>query len=135
MENTTSTQGQKFAIGGKPLPQRGRTFIGTVKSDRMMSTVTVEWPRRQYNAKYQRYEKRRSRVHAHNPKEINAKIGDTVRIVETRPISKTKHFLVVEVLSASAAPVATASKEAKKAPVKAAPKKAPAKKAVKASSA
>ena len=85
-------------IGGKPVTFHGRTFEGTVTSDKMMDTVTVEWDRRRYVPKYQRYEKRSSKVKAHNPKEINAKTGDRVRIRETRPISKTKNFVVVEIL-------------------------------------
>ena len=85
MEKTNS-------IGGRALPLRGRTFTGTVISDRMMNTVTVEWDRRRFVPKYQRYEKRRSRVKAHNPKEIHAKTGDMVKVVETRPISKTKNW-------------------------------------------
>lgn len=71
---------------------RGRRFTGTVVSDRMSKTVTVEWPGRKYVPKYQRYEKRRTRVKAHD--EIGCKIGDTVEIMETRPVSKTKHFVV-----------------------------------------
>ena len=85
-------------IGGRPVTFHGRTFIGMVTSDRMMSTVTVEWNRRRHVAKFQRYEKRKSKVKAHNPKELHAKTGDRVRVMETRPISKTKHFVVVEIL-------------------------------------
>ncbi len=80
-------------IKGKPLATRGRTFVGTVTSNRMSKTVTVEWDRKKYVTKYQRYEKRRTRVKAHDP--LGLKIGDVVEIVETRPISKTKNFLVV----------------------------------------
>ena len=89
---------EKTTIGGKPVPAHGRTFVGTVTSDKMMSTVTVEWDRRRYVTKYQRYEKRSSKVKAHSPKELNVKKGDTVKIMETRPISKTKSFIVVEVM-------------------------------------
>jgi small subunit ribosomal protein S17 len=85
-------------IGGRAVPTHGRTFVGTVTSDKMMDTVTVEWERRRFVKKYQRYEKRKSSVKAHNPKDINARVGDTVRIQETRPISKTKSFIVLEVL-------------------------------------
>lgn len=89
-----STEGAAQAtISGKPIATRGRTFVGTVISDRMAKTVTVEWERRRYVAKYQRYEKRRTRVKAHD--ETGAKIGDMVEIRETRPISKTKNFLVI----------------------------------------
>ncbi|GIU69298.1 MAG: 30S ribosomal protein S17 [Candidatus Woesearchaeota archaeon] len=77
---------------------RGRIFTGTVISDKMMKTVTVEWPRRVYNKKYERFEVRRTRVKAHNPESMNAKVGDKVKIAETRPISKTKNFVVIEVI-------------------------------------
>lgn len=78
---------------------RGRTFTGKVIRDKMSKTVTVEWERQKYIQKYERYEKRRSRVKAHNPEHINAKEGDIVKIEETRPLSKTKHFVVTEIVS------------------------------------
>ncbi|HIH31490.1 TPA: 30S ribosomal protein S17 [Candidatus Woesearchaeota archaeon] len=81
------------------LKVRGRIFTGTVISDKMMKTATVEWPRRKYSRKYERFEVRRSRVKAHNPESINAKQGDIVRIVETRPLSKTKHFVIIEIVT------------------------------------
>ncbi len=82
----------------KNLSRRGRTFEGRVTSDKMHKTVTVEWPRRKYVPKYERYEKRKTSVKAHNPEDINAKEGDKVRIMETRPLSKTKKFIVIEVI-------------------------------------
>ena len=78
---------------------RGRTFTGTVIRDKMSKTVTVEWERRKYIPKYERYEKRRTRVKAHNPENINAKEGDLVKIKETRPLSKTKNFIVIEIVT------------------------------------
>lgn len=80
----------------KPLSIRGRKFTGTVVSDKMSKTVTVEWERRKYIPKYERYERRRTRVKAHNPENIDAKTGDKVIIAETRPISKTKNFIVIQ---------------------------------------
>ena len=77
---------------------RGRIFTGTVVSDKMAKTVTVAWTRRMHVPKYERYEKKRSKIAAHNPGCINAKKGDVVRIAESRPLSKTKHFVVIEVL-------------------------------------
>jgi ribosomal protein S17 len=74
----------------------GRTFTGTVVSDRMARTVTVAWERRHYVPKFQRYERRYSKVKAHNPPEIDAKAGEKVTIMETRPISKTKHFIIIK---------------------------------------
>ncbi|MCF7871817.1 30S ribosomal protein S17 [Candidatus Woesearchaeota archaeon] len=82
----------------KPLSIRGRKFTGTVVSDKMSKTVTVEWERRKYDPKYERYEKRKTKVKAHNPENINAKTGDKVIIAETRPISKTKNFIVLKII-------------------------------------
>jgi small subunit ribosomal protein S17 len=87
----------RCAIHGE-LKIRGRVFQGTVISDKMQRTVTVEWPRLSYLPKFERYEKRRSRVKAHNPPCIAAKEGDTVRIAECRPIAKTVKFVVIEKL-------------------------------------
>lgn len=77
---------------------RGRTFTGKVVSAKAQKTVTVEWDRRIYVPKYERYRTKRSKVKAHNPPEISAKEGDIVIIAECRSISKTKKFLVVEIL-------------------------------------
>ena len=77
---------------------RGRTFQGIVVSSKAQKTVTVEWNRRIFIPKYERYLLKRSKVKAHNPEEINAKEGDTVIIKECRPLSKTKKFTVIEVI-------------------------------------
>lgn len=77
---------------------RGKVFTGLVVNDKMTRTVTIVWTRRTYVPKYERYEKKKSKLKAHNPNCIGAKKGDVVRIVETRPLSKTKHFTVIEVL-------------------------------------
>ena len=77
---------------------RGRVFTGTVVSDKMQKTATIEWPRRKFNKKYERFEVRRSRVKAHNPESIDAKTGDIVKIAETRPLSKTKNFVIIEIV-------------------------------------
>jgi len=92
-----ATPSNVVIIKGKPLSTRGHTFVGTVVSNRMAKTVTVEWEGRKFVPKYQRYEKRRTRVKAHD--EMDSKIGDKVEIVETRPISKTKNFLVTKKLN------------------------------------
>jgi small subunit ribosomal protein S17 len=81
-----------------PILPHGRKFVGIVTSDKMHKTVTVEWERTHYIKKYERYERRRSQVKAHNPEHINAKQGQKVVIMETRPLSKTKNFIVIEVL-------------------------------------
>ncbi len=77
---------------------RGKIFRGTVKSSRMNKSVVVTWERRRILPKFERYEKRRSKVTAHNPPCINAKEGDVVRIGECHKLSKTKSFVVLEVM-------------------------------------
>lgn len=80
------------------LKVHGREFVGTVVSDKMHHTVSVSWERRVFVPKYERYLKKLSKVQAHNPECINAKEGDKVRIVECRPLSKLKNFVVLEVI-------------------------------------
>ncbi len=80
------------------LPVRGRVFRGKVISDKAANTVTVQWEHLAKNPKYERYERRRTKVAAHNPSCISAATGDLVLISECRPISKTKKFVVVSIL-------------------------------------
>ena len=76
-----------------------RKIIGTVTSDKMDKTVVVEVERRVRHAKYGKFVTRRMKYKAHD--EQNAcNIGDTVRIVETRPLSKDKRWRVAETLEA-----------------------------------
>ena len=77
---------------------RGMEFVGEIKRLSAQKTAVIQWDRFFYLPKYERYEKRRSRVNAHVPPCLNLKIGDHVRIVECRPLSKTKNFVVVEVI-------------------------------------
>jgi len=80
------------------LSVRGSVYEGEVKSDSMENTVTVQWSYSQKVPKYERYSRRNTRINAHNPNCINAKEGDRVKIAECRPLSKTKSFVVVEVM-------------------------------------
>lgn len=79
------------------LPVRGQVFTGSVVSDKMNLTVVVKRTFEKLITKYERYEKRQSKLFAHNPPCINAKEGDVVKVAECRPLSKTKRFVVVEV--------------------------------------
>ena len=80
------------------LKVRGRKFDGTVVSSKMRKTVLVEWERKKHLRKYERYEKRRTKLKAHNPPCINTREGDIVTIMECRPLSKSKNFVVVQKL-------------------------------------
>lgn len=77
---------------------RGRMMRGVVIKQDTHRTVTVEFLWNRYLPKYERFEKKRTRIRAHNPKCINAQVGDLVLIVESKKISKTKSFVVVEVI-------------------------------------
>jgi small subunit ribosomal protein S17 len=78
------------------LSLRGRIFTGEVVSDKAEKTVVVRWDYTHFIPKYDRYERRNTKVAAYNPECINAKKGDIVKIVECRPLSKTKTFVVIE---------------------------------------
>jgi small subunit ribosomal protein S17 len=77
---------------------RGRRKVrtGVVVSDKMQKTVTVTLTRRFAHALYGKQVVRTKHVHAHD--EQGAKAGDTVRIMETRPLSKTKRWRVIEIV-------------------------------------
>ncbi|MAG08293.1 30S ribosomal protein S17 [Candidatus Woesearchaeota archaeon] len=80
------------------LKTRGRVFVGVVTSKDTHRTATVVFERKVYVPKYERYLKKRSKIHVHNPSCIDAKPGDFVKIVECRPLSKTKKFVAIEML-------------------------------------
>ena len=74
---------------------RGRVFKGIVKSSKAQKTAVVQWFYHRYLPKFESYERRNSKVSAHNPLCIKAKVGDNVTIAECRSISKTKGFIIV----------------------------------------
>ena len=80
------------------LSVRGQAFEGVVVSDKMQKTVTVKLEYTRRIAKYERHERRTSKLHAHNPPCINARAGDRVKIMECRRLGKTKSFVVVQKL-------------------------------------
>ncbi|MCB1211733.1 MAG: 30S ribosomal protein S17 [Verrucomicrobiales bacterium] len=75
-----------------------KTRVGVVVSDKMNKTIVVEVERRVPHPKFKKIVRRSSRFHAHDEKE-EAKIGDKVRITETRPLSKLKRWRLEEILS------------------------------------
>jgi small subunit ribosomal protein S17 len=75
-----------------------KTRVGTVVSDRMDKTVVVAVERRTAHRVYAKQVRQTKKFHAHD-EDSQAKVGDTVRIMETRPLSKTKRWRLVEVLS------------------------------------
>lgn len=82
------------------LSVRGRMFTGVVVSDKMSRTVVVQREYVRKIPKYERYERRTSKLYAHNPPCIDAHTGDRVRLMECRRLSKTKAFVVIQKLGA-----------------------------------
>ncbi|VVB65424.1 30S ribosomal protein S17 [Candidatus Gugararchaeum adminiculabundum] len=80
------------------LPTRGAVLEGEVVSDKGKRTVIVERELVQYVPKYERSARTHSRIPAHNPDCIGAKLGDLVHIAETRKISSTKAWTVVDIV-------------------------------------
>ena len=86
-----------------------RVEIGVVTSDRMNKTRRVEIPRLVKHPRYGKYIRRRTVCHAHD-EHNESHAGDTVEIMETRPLSKTKHWRLVRVVTrAPALPAAPAA--------------------------
>ena len=73
-----------------------RRMTGVVVSDKMTKTVVVETTRTYRHPLYEKVVHDNRRVKAHD--ELGCQIGDTVRIVESRPISRHKHWVVEEIL-------------------------------------
>ena len=80
-----------------PMRPGQRTMVGVVISDKMDKTVVVSIERAKRHPLYQKTLRRTKHYKAHDPNNV-CKLGDTVRIVETRPISKEKHWRVIEIL-------------------------------------
>jgi small subunit ribosomal protein S17 len=85
--------------GGAQKPERNsrKTRVGTISSDRSDKTVTVVVERRTAHPFYGKQVTSTKKYHAHDEKN-EYKVGDVVRIVETRPLSKTKRWRVLELI-------------------------------------
>jgi len=77
------------------LSVRGQLIAGKVATNKMQRTVVVLREYTKFVSKYERYEKRRSKIPAHLPDCIKVNVGDEVTIMECRPLSKTVSFCVV----------------------------------------
>jgi len=75
---------------------RGRIFEGKVASAKTKTTAVVEIQFLRKVSKYERLEKRRSRLHVHIPACRSVKEGETVKFMECRKLSKTKNFVLIE---------------------------------------
>jgi len=74
-----------------------KTRIGSVTSTKMDKTITVKVERRVEHPTYGRIVTRSVKLHAHDPANT-CQVGDVVRVAETRPMSKTKRYRLVEIV-------------------------------------
>lgn len=77
-----------------------KSFIGRVVSDKMDKTVVLAVTRRIAHSRYNKVVKRTTKYKAHDEKN-ECKMGDMVRVIETRPISKDKRWKVLEIVEKS----------------------------------
>jgi small subunit ribosomal protein S17 len=74
-----------------------KTKLGVVSSNKMDKTITVSVQRKVKHPLYGKFVKKSTKFHAHDEKN-ECSIGDTVKIMESRPLSKTKRWRLVEVV-------------------------------------
>jgi small subunit ribosomal protein S17 len=97
-QNATGASQNGAASAANALDRTARKLrVGLVVSDKMEKTVVVRIDRRMPHPQYGKMVTRTRRLKAHD-EENSAKVGDTVRIMETRPLSKDKRWRVVEIV-------------------------------------
>jgi small subunit ribosomal protein S17 len=74
----------------------GKTFIGNVVSDKMANTIVVAMDYKSRHPLYKKILKKRKKIYAEN--NLSAKIGDSVKVMECRPLSKLKRFTTLEII-------------------------------------
>jgi small subunit ribosomal protein S17 len=89
---TQQAEQQKVERGNR------RTVVGVVTSDKMNKTRRVEIPRLVKHARYGKYIRRRTICYAHDENN-ESHLGDTVEIVESRPLSRTKRWRLVRIVT------------------------------------
>ena len=96
-EKTAGTKGPKHTPAAEKPRGRRKTAIGYVVSDKMDKTIVVEIESRAQHPKYGKIIRTTKKVKAHD-EQGTAGIGDRVSLMETRPLSATKRWRLVEVL-------------------------------------
>lgn len=74
-----------------------KQLVGRVVSNKMDKTIVVELEKKIMHPKYKKFVRRRKKVKSHDERN-ECSVGDTVRIEETRPLSKEKHYRLVEIV-------------------------------------
>ena len=97
MADMNNTQQADAGAAGQPAKLARKVRVGVVVSDKMQKTVVVRIDRRVPHPIYGKMVTRSKKFKAHD-EDNSAKTGDTVRIAETRPLSKDKRWRVVEIV-------------------------------------
>ena len=79
----------------------GKTFTGTVVSDKMLNTIVVSMDYTSRHPKYKKIVKKSKKIYSEN--NLKAGMGDVVKVRETRPLSKLKRFTTVEIIKKGSA--------------------------------
>jgi small subunit ribosomal protein S17 len=74
-----------------------KTLVGTVVSNKMEKTIVIRIERRKLHPLYKKYITRTKKIKAHDEGNL-CQIGDLVKVIESRPLSKDKHWSLLEVL-------------------------------------
>jgi len=74
-----------------------KTLVGNVVSNKMEKTITVSIERQLLHKRYKKYIKKRSKIWVHDEEE-KCNVGDRVKVISTRPLSKLKRWRVVEIV-------------------------------------
>jgi len=91
----------KTEVANTNVPGRRKVLVGTVVSDKMQKTIVVKVDRRVRHGLYEKYVTRSVRFKAHDEKNT-AKVGDLVRIIESRPLSRDKRWALNEIVRRAA---------------------------------
>ena len=101
-KSKTQTKEKQFSQNHQTekIPTRGRIFQGRVVS-KFPSRITIEFERTVFIAKYERFLKKKTRIHSRLPQQFadSIEIGDLVRVQECRPLSKLIHSIMIEKVS------------------------------------
>ena len=102
MANTKKTskkeqKGNKELVGtsNTKISTRGRVFTGIV-TKKFPNRVVIEFERTLFIQKFERFYKKKTRIHARLPSNIDVSVGDQIKVRECRPLSKIIHAIVIE---------------------------------------
>ena len=98
VEKKETKQGELGAtVSSRNSLQKRRMVVGTVVSDKMQKTIVVQVDRQVKHGLYRKYVEKSRRYKAHDEKN-EAKVGDRVQLVESRPLSREKRWVVQSIL-------------------------------------